>query len=205
MELLTRMTLPAHLESAYFVTVFHSHRRARAFSAVFEAGQHPLALELSVALFQPLFPLVSPLPPPAPCFHCPLLPVIPSHCLWYALSFHLSSHHLLASFSLSFLQSPVQSPPISPLILLFSYLLSFYTQDSLDLCCLKSHLAIKMWKRDSPSFHMPEAQHQLRCNCRERLAQWGGIPETAAQALLCPRAGKSPGRDWSRGDGGRVL
>lgn len=44
-------------------------------------------------------------------------------------------------------------PPTSPLILLLSsYFLSSYinTQDASPLHCLKSHLAVKTWKRDSP-------------------------------------------------------
>lgn len=94
-----------------------------------------------------------PSPPPAPHFHCSVLLVIPSPCLWSSLSSHLPYHQLLTSFPHPFLLSFLQPPPTSPLILLLSsYFLSFYinTQDASPLHCLKSHLAVKTWKRDSP-------------------------------------------------------
>lgn len=63
------------------------------------------------------------------------------------------SHQLLTSLPSPFLLSSLQPPLTSPLILLLSsYLLSFHinTQDAPPLHRLKSHLAVTVWKRDSP-------------------------------------------------------
>lgn len=154
MELVTRKTFPGHQQGTYFATAFPDNwdRIVQASHPVLKAGEQPFALGLSIALFQSPFPLVSHSPLPAPHFHCHLLLAIINPCLWSSLSSHLPSQQLLACSPQCFLLSSLQSSPTRPLVLLFFfYLLSFHinTQDAPPLHCLKSHLAMKTWKRDS--------------------------------------------------------